>query len=557
MKVTLLELFTGATRRRAGLLLALSAVAGGLSALAVPLLLWGIEFRFASTAFWTTAGVYLSAMLVVVWLRRTVPTRLAALVETELAAVRTRLFTRIRSASLRTVEQQDHIAEAFTRDLETLTNLPRIIESVVIGGVMLVGVSVYLATLSVMVFLAWLVACGILILALRSEVEESMDAAEQFDAAWQDLDDLVGSMLDGFEQLKGNRLAVRDLSAEMDACLARLGEERRRRDYAQRDTETKTDVTVLLSLVLLLFGVPIVLSLEPLTILALVALLLVAEGALAGVIQQSQFLIASEVAWRSIRDLDARLQPEPTGRPASPGADLAFESLALEGIEFTYGDDGFAIGPLDLTLHRGELVFIVGDNGSGKTTLMKVLCGLYAPTDGGIRLNGEFLASEAIDGYRGLFTALFTRQHLFQKTHGLAIDSPARVAALLERFALTEVTGWLDGEFTNLELSTGQAKRLSMVVALLEDRPIFVLDEWAAHQDPELRRFFYETLLPELQARNKTIVAVSHDERFFNRADRLIYLQSGQITAPHAPQQRETVHQHVDRISGTVPRRDA
>jgi putative ATP-binding cassette transporter len=100
---------------------------------------------------------------------------------------------------------------------------------------------------------------------------------------------------------------------------------------------------------------------------------------------------------------------------------------------------------------------------------------------------------------------------------------------LLTRFQLEQKTALAGDHFTNIQLSTGQRKRLALIVALLEDRPIYVFDEWAADQDPEFRQYFYEQLLPDLAARGKTVVGVTHDERYFHIAHRVIKMEFGRI----------------------------
>lgn len=529
------ELLDRASIGRAIGLFALSALTGCMSALLVPLVLYGMEYRATSVAYWSVAGAYTTVLFAVLWLRRQVPVRLAILVEERLATIRADMLERVRDAPLRTVETRAGAIEAaFDRDIETLANLPRMVEGIILGGVTLFGVSVYLLLLSPLAGAAWLLICFVIAVVLRPELLESEDAAEEFDQAWEQYSERLGEFTDGMEQFALDRRATRDITAEFDTCVHRLVKERYRRDVSQRNTELKTDTTVALTLATLLFWLPANIDMGPATTIALVLVLLYAENLIAGIVKQSQFIIASRVAWRSICELRARLTPESVGLDSRSGNEhptdaTEFERLTLERVEFAYVDGGFILGPLDFEVRRGEIVFITGSNGSGKTTLMKVLCGLYVPQHGAIKLNGRPVAAASLERYRSLFTVIFASPYLFARTYGLHIEQPEKLRVLLKQFALDEVTEWLEGSFTDLLLSTGQTRRLAMVVALLEDRPILVLDEWAAHQDPELRRYFYETLLPELQARGKTIVAVTHDARFFDRADRLLPLDIARL----------------------------
>ena len=207
----------------------------------------------------------------------------------------------------------------------------------------------------------------------------------------------------------------------------------------------------------------------------------------------------------------------------------SWRTLRLCGLRFHYGN-GFGLGPIDLELIPGELVFVTGGNGSGKSTLMRSLLGLQAPTAGWVEWDGEAVTGAQVAAYRQLFTALFNEVHLFDQLYGLSA-SPAEVQALLVRLGLQGVVDLQGDSFSTLSLSTGQRKRLAMVVALLEDRPICVFDEWSANLDPETTRFYYCELLPELLARGKTVVAVSHDDRYFDRADRVVVMEGGRIVS--------------------------
>ncbi len=216
-----------------------------------------------------------------------------------------------------------------------------------------------------------------------------------------------------------------------------------------------------------------------------------------------------------------------------PSPITSFEELALEHVEFSYTaqDDRstFTVGPLDLTVRQGEILFLIGGNGCGKTTLLKLLTGLYYPDEGSLTINGKPVDKSNYQAYRELFSLIFMEFHLFHKLYGLDDIDASEITALLQLMELEKKTQVVDGVFTHLDLSTGQRKRLAMLVALLEDRPIYVFDEWAADQDPHFRKYFYEELLHELKARGKTIIAVSHDDRYFHVADRAIKMEYGQV----------------------------
>lgn len=221
----------------------------------------------------------------------------------------------------------------------------------------------------------------------------------------------------------------------------------------------------------------------------------------------------------------------PPSSIADPFAD--WERIRMHGIQYRYVDaDGPrpTVGPVDLEFRRGEMVFIVGGNGSGKSTLLLLLTSLLAPQDGALLVDDVSVAAD-LRAYRGRFTGVFGDFFLFP--HVLDADGRAlpdeRVAQLLDVLDLAAHVGSLDGELSRLALSTGQRKRLALLQCYAEDRDIFFFDEWAADQDVHFRDYFYRTLLPALKSRGKTVVAISHDDRYFAVADRVITLESGQV----------------------------
>jgi len=214
-----------------------------------------------------------------------------------------------------------------------------------------------------------------------------------------------------------------------------------------------------------------------------------------------------------------------------------FESLELQGVLHSYhceqDDSNFVLGPIDLTFREGELVFLVGGNGSGKSTLAKIIAGLYVPEAGGIRLDGQAINDSNRDGYRQLFSAVFSDFYLFENLLGLEnpeLDSQAK--QYLKQLHLNHKVRVNRGTLSTTAVSQGQRKRLALLTAYLEDRPFYLFDEWAADQDPHFKNIFYTQLLPELKARGKTVLVISHDDRYFGVADRIIKLDYGKIVAP-------------------------
>lgn len=259
---------------------------------------------------------------------------------------------------------------------------------------------------------------------------------------------------------------------------------------------------------------------------------------LASVVNAVPALIGGDVALNKVEEL-ALAPYSPEFARDVPAPARRFEQLELRAVSYRYpardGDVGFEVGPLSLTLQRGEIVFVIGGNGSGKSTLARLLSGLCEPSSGELRLDGEPIEPAGYPAVRGLFSAVFSDFHLFR--HVLGAEGPADPEAAsdwLSRLALSHKVSIDDGRLSDLSLSTGQRKRLALLLSVLEDRPILLLDEWAADQDPVFRRTFYLELLPLLRAAGRTIVAITHDEAYFAVADRIVKLDGGRVV--DAPQ---------------------
>jgi putative pyoverdin transport system ATP-binding/permease protein len=265
------------------------------------------------------------------------------------------------------------------------------------------------------------------------------------------------------------------------------------------------------------------------------------RGPLASLIADSRIFADASVALQRITELGVTLSedqdadtmrhvPSPVGQ---------WRSLALQDVVFRYqsenSTDVFTLGPLDLTLRPGEIVLVAGGNGSGKTTFAKILTGLYPPSSGSIRLDDKIIEEESVRWFRSKFSVVFADFCLFE---GVADLQPEQVAKEAERLAVRlKLEHWMlstpgsSGE----TLSSGERRRLALLMALLEDRPILVFDEWAADQDPRYKDLFYKEILPRIRDSGKLVVVISHDERYFGTADRVLWLERGKLPVWRTP----------------------
>lgn len=223
---------------------------------------------------------------------------------------------------------------------------------------------------------------------------------------------------------------------------------------------------------------------------------------------------------------DSEPQAMPPGR---------IESLEIRELAFAYpqnlGEPGFTVGPLNASFRSQQVTFITGGNGSGKTTLVQLMTGLLQPTSGGLWINGQRLAADQVQAWRDSISTVFSDGHLFSRLYGLPAESMANAKFWISRLGLQSSVSFENGAFSRLDLSTGQRKRLALIVAILEDKPVMILDEWAADQDPQWRKVFYDELLPQFRSEGRLVVCITHDDAWFHIADQRLHMTEGRLVA--------------------------
>lgn len=509
------------------------SVLGALAGLASPLMIALVNRRLHAEALPHAVLLFAGVCLLQALSRFAAGTLLVLAVQKSVFALRLRLADRILAAPLRRIEEigTARLLASMTEDVSALTQALGQLPVLVMELAVIAGCWIYFFSLSwrVALTISAIVLVGGLLYQWPMRLAHGHFAA--FRREWDALFEGLRGLTQGLKELKQNSARREDfLREELVGPLSRLQRSgllgnafaNAAGSWAQlvfffalgwvvfawlEPGEAAGPQASAFALTLLFVGVPleVVLNLLP------------------------QFARAQVSAGR-IDELVREVEPEPTS-PAGE-APPGFRVLRLEGVVHTYREAGgveFTLGPLDLELTAGEIVFIVGGNGSGKTTLLKLLTGLYLPEAGTIRWDGQPVDAGNRERFRGLFATVFSDFHLFRSLHGISDDDAARGGqAFLERVGLAERVQLEGRRLTSLELSQGQRRRLALVVSCLEDRPIYVFDEWAADQDPRFRNAFYREILPELRARGKTVVAITHDEEYFSTADRVIRLHRGQ-----------------------------
>lgn len=292
----------------------------------------------------------------------------------------------------------------------------------------------------------------------------------------------------------------------------------------------------------IIFVFPSLFALSPESLIGYTVVLLYMMSPIWGIVGALPPLERGLLAYDHILKLERALDGASSDGGSAPvSGRRSAATIVLDQVMFTYSDpekmvEPFSLGPIDLTIRPGELVFIVGGNGSGKSTFVKMLAGLYVPHHGDIYVSGTIIAQGNREWYRTHYSVVFSDFYLFQKLLGIeggAVDSLAQ-----EQLACLQLDHKVvvkDRQYSTIDLSQGQRKRLALVTAYLEDRPIYIFDEWAADQDPQYKEIFYRKLLPDLRARGKSVIVITHDDRYFDLGDRVVKLDEGKIVESWSP----------------------
>lgn len=453
--------------------------------------------------------------------------------------LRMNLSRRILSAPLRQLEQYGsaRILASLTDDVGTiggsLGTLPNLS----------MNLTIILCCLGYMGWLSWrllLIVLFFLVVGLVTYVIPINRASRQFffmREAWDKLFGHMRGLAEGIKELKMHRVRR---SSFLNRSIADSSMALRRFTVAGNTIHAAAtswgNILFFVVIGLMLFAVPRYISVDVTVLTGFTLAILFMLGPLEMVMTFLPGLSRANIAIRRVEQLGGELAEHATD-PTSVGEPAAvpqWQGVELVGASHSYyredEDNHFTLGPIDLAIHPGELIFIVGGNGSGKTTLAKLLAGLYDPEKGEVRLDGTAVTDETRDDYRQLFSVVFQDFFLFPELLGLEspkLDEEAR--GYMKQLQIEKKVEVTDGKLSTLDLSQGQKKRLALLTAYLEDRPIYLFDEWAADQDPQFKELFYLKLLQELHSRGKTVIVISHDDHYYGMADRVIKLDYGQI----------------------------
>jgi putative pyoverdin transport system ATP-binding/permease protein len=541
----------------------IAAIMGSLSGVCSALLIRMVNETVAGNpvSLWEFVGVTIASLVATI----TSQYLLIRLAQGAIYELRLRLTRAILTTPLATLEQlgAGKLLATLTEDVQTIANTIFIIPFICIDLAVIASCWVYLAIQSLPVFLAMLFCVGFAIVTVQS----LMGNARQYLKQARDEDDTLlkhfGSLTAGTKELKLSRLRRRSFfEDDLEPSAGRS------RHYQVRALTLFSVATgwgnLLLFFIIgmILFALPKFIVVTPAILSAYALTMIFLMMPFGNLFQRLPFILRANVALTKVDEMGLQLEAQAERSPLSPlgkggtgigtdketqnsptplsppfqggfrGIESQAKTIALSNVIHQYRGDRedtpFTLTIPYLEIPAGQLLFIVGGNGSGKSTLAKILMGLYPPETGRLAWDNQTIAEENLSDYRENFSAIFADFYLFDRV--LETEQTKKQAQIyLEKLQIAHKVQIQDGMLSTTALSTGQRKRLALLNAYLEDRSVYVFDEWASDQDPVFRDLFYHTILQELKQRGKTVIVISHDDRYFNVGDRLIKLDYGTI----------------------------
>lgn len=486
-----------------------------------------------------SAVLFIIALLLFIQTQHYILITTTAEIEAIIHKIRVRLMDYVRRSELLPLEAigRAEIVGAITRETAVLTQASNTLAFAAQGALLIICVTIYVAYLSFLAFVLAVIIVGIGASLFHAKTRQL--SIEQREASkWENkLLDRLTDLMDGFKEVRLN-------SARSEGLYQDIIEVSRSAANIKIRTQSETYKRMILlqsSLYSLLGAVAFVVPSVTTTlgegaITKTITALVFIVAACFGLVQSIPIVARANAAAERIDDLEIQLHKSAGHAEIEPQTLRQFNKIEIDNVEFRYADRfseaAFKVGPFNFALNRGDLVFLTGGNGSGKSTFFKILAGFYRPGSGEIRLDGQPVSDRTRDEYRGLIAAIFPDFHLFHKLYGVPDPDMAEVDRMLAEFKLLDKTRIVGGEFSTVDLSSGQRRRLALIVARLENRPILLLDEWAADQDPEFRRKFYFEFLPALNRAGITIVAISHDDRYIEEMKvpcRRLHMEEGRF----------------------------
>ncbi|MEL6718143.1 MAG: cyclic peptide export ABC transporter [Bacteroidota bacterium] len=419
-------------------------------------------------------------------------------------------------------------------DINTILEASTIIITFISSAILVLACFVYLAFINIYVFLITLLASflGIVVYLRVSKIsnqkfEKVRDNETNFLKYFNYLLDLTKE-LQVFPK-KGKEIFNTRLKTVID-----YGEENNTSAYVSYlNSQLISQFLFYTLIVFVLFYSKVFFDIELSKLINIVFVLLYLFNPLVNLLVFLPTLSRASISLRKISAVETELQEQvPTTEPQVIDEKIVddFEHLQIKNFSFEYPSKEFSVGPVDFSIRKNEILFIYGGNGSGKSTFIYLMLNILKSDQGEYALNNGASTKFGRKSIYSLFSPVFSDFKLFDSLYAIEKIDKDRITKLIKLFELEEKVTFEENQFSTMDLSLGQRKRLALIMAILEDRPILVLDEWAADQDPYFRKKFYTEIIHKIvKEENKTIVAITHDDKYYNEADRLFRMNYGKL----------------------------
>ncbi|HEY1165292.1 MAG TPA: cyclic peptide export ABC transporter [Chitinophaga sp.] len=480
--------------------------------------------------------IFVAIILLFIWIRRVLSVAIIRLSQTLFWDLRKQIVSLVlRSGYQQLSARKTEVHAAIVSDVNMLTQASQSIIDFFTATVLTVVCFAYLATLSLLLFAITLVVAltGIGIYRLRAGMNvKNFQKSRTLETSFQGS---FNAILDGFKELFMDPRKGRDIFEHQVRPVSEQAFDNNTKAYIGFLNNQITGYTLFYTLIAaILIYLNSALKIEVKYTVTFVFTLLYLLGAINTIMVLLPVLVRARVSAGRLLELKDKLEREDHTIVAGPPVIFKkeLEQITISRLVYHYGtkEQAFSIGPIDLEIQKGDVIFIYGGNGSGKTTFIHTLLGLRVPTEGEIRFNDITISNDLYHEYKALYAVVFSDFYLFNEL--LGIDNPdlEKWQYYLQLFELEDKVSMDDkGVFSTTELSTGQRKRLALIAALLEEKPLLVIDEWAADQDPYFRKKFYTEIIPLIKQTGTTIIAITHDDRYYHCADKLFRMEYGKL----------------------------
>jgi putative ATP-binding cassette transporter len=520
----------------------LGVIAGGFQASIIPLILMSIDVVFNSDMESVTSilGVEVShakhaylyfSIMGVIFAFGTISQVILSNISISLtSSMRRELIKKVSKSSLRNFEQigQDRVFTGVVNDINDVvygaSQFPTIVKNII----SVFGLLAYLAIININILFYALFAfiLGFILITIPSYISnkyfnKSRDTFDLFQLGTKGL-------LDGVKELRLSESKREDYISRSILKHEKISAHNDKLGFLySKISHSIADLTGFITIGFIAFVMINYNEINYATVLSAVMIIIYITGPIGILMAQIPTMSIASIALEKLNMLYDDMNEETFEKSETVDE---ISSLEFKNVMFSYNDtpDSFGIGPLNFKVISGELVFVIGGNGSGKSTLSKIITQHYLPTSGEVLINGRSITERNILSVREKVSAIYTDFHLF--TELLGDYDPDKVKEYLIDLGLSDKVKFENGQFSTVELSDGQKKRLALLVALMNDSDIYLLDEWAADQDPEFKDVFYRKILKEIKEAGKLIIVITHDDHYFDLADRFLIMRDGEVS---------------------------